>query len=120
MDRADRIIKINESLQKVELNEIAPLIGLALNALRGVAGNAISKVGGSVLRTGNSVLNKVVGNGPNADFIKSNVLVNAMQGAEARMSAPTTPGAPQGDTTSAPVVDAESDGTPGQNRPRIM
>lgn len=109
MDRADRIIKINESLQKVQLNEAIPLIGLALNALK----MGVSKVGGGILNAGNKGLNLLSGGNR---FARQNLIGNMISGAGAGGQASTTPGAPQ-DSIGQSHMGDESEGTPGQNRP---
>jgi hypothetical protein len=112
MDKADRIIKINESISRIQqLNEIAPLIGMAVKGLAGVsrfAAGAGRMVGAAKRNIGGM-----------DNFTKMNLALNLAQGAQAGYNAPTAPGAmnPNDPSIAAPAGELESEGTPGRNRP---
>jgi hypothetical protein len=113
MDKADRIIKINESISRVQqLNEIAPLIAMAVRSLVG----GVSRVAAGAGRMATAAKTKFDGMD---NFTKMNLALNAAQGAQAGYNAPTTPGAmnPNDTSIAAPAGELESEGTPGRSRP---
>jgi hypothetical protein len=96
MDKADRIIKINESIAKIQqLDEIAPLITAALGMAKTGLGALGTKIGAPVLKAYTSV-------GRSMGLRTGDMTQMALSGMQRGQSMPTS-GAPQEqDTISAP------------------